>query len=170
MFHIGLCHRNEEITTRLLVSSHHVILLIDGVNHIICKLCCSWKARLLLLKCFDNKMVLVSFVWSSLHWPSSRCLTNNNKKKLIEAWKATHVDSYPVQLETFNPSRVNSGRTVRPGTRKLWKDEAKTSAAKISFSRDTAKLWNNAPTDITSAISLNCAKREIKKYCKSLVL
>ena len=90
--------------------------------------------------------------------------------KLTEAWKATHVASYPVQLETFNPSRVNSGRTVRPGTRKLWNDEAKTSAAKISFSRDTAKLWNNAPTVITSAISLNCAKREVKKYCKSLVL
>ena len=90
--------------------------------------------------------------------------------KLTEAWKATHVASYPVQLETFNPSRVNSGRTVRPGTRKLWKDEAKTSAAKISFSRDTAKLWNNAPTVITNAISLNCAKREIKKYCKSVML
>ena len=90
--------------------------------------------------------------------------------KLTKAWKATHVDSYPVQMETFNPSRVNSGRTVRPGTRKLWNDEAKTSAAKISFSKDTAKLWNNAPTDVTSASTLSGAKREIKKHCKSYVL
>ena len=37
----------------------------------------------------------------------------------------------------------------------LWNDEAKTTAAKISFSRDMAKLWNNAPTTITNAPCLN---------------
>ena len=57
--------------------------------------------------------------------------------KLTEAWKATHVASYPVQLETFNPSRVNSGRTVRPGTRKLWNDEAKYFSCKNQFSAGT---------------------------------
>ena len=86
----------------------------------------------------------------------------------MEAWKATHVEAYPVQLESLNPSRVDSGRYIRPGTRKHWNDEAKSAAARISFSRDTAKLWNNAPDIITNAYTLSQAKREIKKYCTSL--
>ena len=73
-------------------------------------------------------------------------------------------------MEVFNPNRENSERIVRPGTTKLWNDEAKTSAAKISFSRDMAKLWNNAPMNITNATCLSGAKREIKIFCKELAL
>ena len=90
--------------------------------------------------------------------------------KLTEAWKSTHVDSYPIQMEVFNPNRVNTSRIVRPTTTKQWNDEAKTGAAKISFSRDMAKLWNTAPSTITNATCLGAAKREIKKYCKLMAL
>ena len=90
--------------------------------------------------------------------------------KLTEAWKSTHLSTYPIQMEVFNPNRVNSDRTVRPGTTKLWNDEANTTSAKISFSRDMAKLWNNAPLNITNAPCLSGAKREIKKFCKQLAL
>ena len=78
------------------------------------------------------------------------------------------MEAYPVQLESLNPSRVDSGRNIRPGTRKHWNDEAKSAAARISFSRDTAKLWNNAPDIITNASTLSQAKREIKKYVTQL--
>ena len=88
--------------------------------------------------------------------------------KLTEAWKSTQVEFYPVQLETFNSGREETGRTVRPGTRKIWNDEAKSTAAKISFSRDTAKLWNNAPPEIRNASKISSAKREIRKFCKLL--
>ena len=87
--------------------------------------------------------------------------------KLTEAWKSTNVDLYPVKMEPFNQGRPGIDRTVRTGTRKLWNDEANT-AAKLSFIRDTAKLWNNAPEKITNAANLSCAKSEIKKYCKLL--
>ena len=90
--------------------------------------------------------------------------------KLTEARKSTHVDSYPIQMEVFNPKRINTDRQVRSGTSKLWNDEARTTAAKISFSRDMAKLWNNAPTTITNATCLNGAKRNIKNYCQTLEL
>ena len=90
--------------------------------------------------------------------------------KLTEAWKSTHVDLYPVKMEPLNPGRPDIDRTVRTGTRKLWNDEANSTAAKLSFSRDTAKLWNNAPEKVTNAANLSCAKREIKKYCKLLEL
>ena len=55
------------------------------------------------------------------------------------------MELYPVQLETNNPRREGVGKIVRASTRKFWKDDAKSTAAKISFSRDTAKIWNNAP-------------------------
>ena len=73
-------------------------------------------------------------------------------------------------MKVFHPNRENSERIVRPGTTKLWNDEAKTSASKISFSRDMAKLWNNAPMNITSATCLSGAKREIQNFCKQLAL
>ena len=73
-------------------------------------------------------------------------------------------------MKVFHPNRENSERIVRPGTTKLWNYEAKTSVAKISFSRDMSKLWNNAPMNITSATSLSGAKREIKIFCKQLAL
>ena len=75
-----------------------------------------------------------------------------------------------MKMEPFNPGRPGIDRTARPGTRKLWNDEANLTAAKLSFSRDTAKLWNNAPDKITNAANLSWAKREIKKYCKLLEL
>ena len=88
--------------------------------------------------------------------------------KLTEAWKSTNVENYPFQMEGNNPGRIESGRSCRTGTRKLWKDDSKSMAAKISFSRDTAKLWNNAPIEIKSATTLGRAKAAIKKHCKTL--
>ena len=63
---------------------------------------------------------------------------------------------------------MDNGRSVRPNTTKLWKDHAKTKAASESFSIDSAKLWNNAQAEITGALTLYGATREIKKYCKTL--
>ena len=88
--------------------------------------------------------------------------------KLMEAWKATHIDSYPFQLEEINPNRQEIDRSVRPNTTKKWKDYALTKAAKESVSIDCAKLWTNAPTEITSATTKSAAKREIKKFARSL--
>ena len=89
--------------------------------------------------------------------------------KLVEAWKCTHIESYPLRLEPNNPNRADCLRSIRPSSIKQWKDESSSTAARISFSRDTAKLWNNAPVAITNAISLYSAKREIKSFCKTLM-
>ena len=85
--------------------------------------------------------------------------------KLIEAWKCLHRDNYPLKLEPNNPDRPVNQRELRPGLIKTWKDDAYSVAAKISFSRDTARLWNNTTDVIKSASSLNIAKKEIKAYC-----
>ena len=88
--------------------------------------------------------------------------------KLTEAWKSTHITSYPFKLEVNNPNRHETGRSVRQSTVKLWKDSAKTKVASESFSIDAAKLWNNATDEIKNALTLRGAKREIKKFCKTL--
>ena len=90
--------------------------------------------------------------------------------KLVEAWKCINKENYPLKLEPNNPDRAITERELRPSSVKLWKDDAKSVAAKVSFSRDTAKLWNNASEGIKNAISLNTAKKEIKSFCRLLPL
>ena len=90
--------------------------------------------------------------------------------KLVEAWKCTNKDNYPLNMEPNNPDREDTQRELRPSSIKLWKDDAKSVAAKISFSRDTAKLWNNATDVIKNAKTLKTAKKEIKSYCSQLPL
>ena len=57
---------------------------------------------------------------------------------------------------------------MRTTSIKEWKDDYKTKAASENVSRDTARLWNNAPTVIKMALSLSKAKSEIKKYVRTL--
>ena len=90
--------------------------------------------------------------------------------KLVEAWKCQNVEQYPLKLEPNNPNKNGSDRVIRTSSIKMWKDDAKTMAAKVSFSRDCARLWNNCPVSITQATTLNLAKKEIKKFCCTLVL
>ena len=92
----------------------------------------------------------------------------NAQIKLMEAWKATHVPSYPFQILDNNPKRLISEREVRATTTKKWKDHAKTKAARESMSIDCARLWNFAPPEVTNAVNLAAAKREIKKLSRTL--
>ena len=62
--------------------------------------------------------------------------------KMIAAWKSTHVEHYPLQLEQNNPGREDMGRIVRASTTKLWKDDAKSKAAKVSL----AEILQNCGT------------------------
>ena len=88
--------------------------------------------------------------------------------KLCEVWKSENIDKYPVQLEPNNLYNSPNERVVRPATNRKWNQDAKTTAAKESFSRNAAKIWNASPQCVKEAISLRVAKAEIKKYCKLL--
>ena len=88
--------------------------------------------------------------------------------KLMEAWKAINIPSYPFQMEENEPNRQVMDRSLRQNTIKKWKDSAKTKAARESMSIDCAKLWNNAPLEIKNATTKGMAKREIKKFSKTL--
>ena len=93
---------------------------------------------------------------------------NPTNTKLVESWKAVNTENYPIQLENNQMQRNTNGREVRESTVKLWKDDTRLTAAKESFIRDAAKLWNNAPLAVKSAKTLHSAKNEILKFCKTL--
>ena len=88
--------------------------------------------------------------------------------KLCEVWKSLNIDNYPIQLEHNNRSTSVFDRTVRPGTTRVWNQDAKSNAEKESFSRSAAKLWNSLPQEIKNLKSLTLAKKAIKVHCKSL--
>ena len=87
--------------------------------------------------------------------------------KLVEVWKGLNVENYPVYLEPNHTTGNENDRVLRPSSTRLWNQDAKLPAAKDSFSRSAAKLWNLAPTCIKNALNLNGAKKEISKYCQS---
>ena len=88
--------------------------------------------------------------------------------KLCEVWKAENVPNYPVQLEPNQRISTYTERSVRPTTNRKWNQDCNSTAARESFSRNAAKLWNSAPLTIKNAKNLNLAKKEIKKHCKML--
>ena len=75
---------------------------------------------------------------------------------------------YPVQLEPNNMTANSSGRNMRPTTSRMRNQDAKTAAEKESFSRNAAKIWNMAPTELKIISTKSAAKKAIKEFCKSL--
>ena len=88
--------------------------------------------------------------------------------KLVEVWKSINVESYPVHLEPNITAGGENEPILRPSTSRLWNQDARSTAAKKSFSRNAAKFWNNAPLYIKNAKSIYSVKKEIKKFCKTL--
>ena len=86
----------------------------------------------------------------------------------MEAWKSVNTPAYPFRMEENQPNRQDLDRSTRPNTTKLWKDSAKTKAARESMGIDCARLWNNAPSTIKMAANKAAAKMEIKKFCRTL--
>ena len=127
---------------------------------IICLLC-SFNDRVSLKEHVTSKSLLLKYNLPSVNQLAAEI-------KITEAWKAHNITNYPYKLELNNPDRNDGGRIVRTTTTKMWNDASKSKAASISMSRDCAKLWNTAPTNIINAPNLYGAKRLIKAYCRTL--
>ena len=82
--------------------------------------------------------------------------------KLMEVWKSVNIKDYPVQLEPNNPNADTSLRQLRPSTSRAWNQDARTGPEKESFTRNAAKIWNIAPTELKEIKSLPMAKKAIK--------
>ena len=73
--------------------------------------------------------------------------------------KNINLPNYPIQLECSNRDTQKSGTNLRPSTIREWSEDGFTKAAKKSFSRNAAKIWNQAPDTIKNAESLKFSKR-----------
>ena len=88
--------------------------------------------------------------------------------KLMEAWKSINLPNYPTQMERNEENLLPTARELRPTSTRIWKEDGKSCAASESFTRNTAKVWNQAPISIKNSATLTIAKKQIKKYCKTM--
>ena len=71
-------------------------------------------------------------------------------------------------MEKNEENLLPNTRELRPTSIRLWKEDGKTSTARESFLRNTAKIWNQAPSSIKEAKTMAIAKKLVKNYCKTL--
>ena len=91
------------------------------------------------------------------------------KIKLIEGWKIVHEEDYPLTLEPYKTKIIRGDQHfLRLHPNQIFRDSCKYVKSEASFHIDTAKLWNNAPTEVRKAPNLNTAKKNITVFCKTL--
>ena len=73
-----------------------------------------------------------------------------------------------LSLDPYNKNLPSSGHLLRQKNYRIFNDSARLQIAKFSFNTDAAKLWNSAPSEISSAKILSIAKKAIRAYAKSL--
>ena len=81
-------------------------------------------------------------------------------------WKGSNIEKYPTKLKklTANDGRatttaVNSGNLMEDGAITL---------AQNTFYNDATKTWNLAPLAVKTCKTIWSAKKEIKKFMKTL--
>ena len=83
-----------------------------------------------------------------------------------------NVENYALSFEPYkriNPDlNVELERDLRPQRNRVLNDTARLKVSKQSFNVDAARLWNQAPVSITTAITLGKAKSAILSWVKSL--
>ena len=90
----------------------------------------------------------------------------NAQVKLLEMWKSLNIEDYPLKLQQ---QEIREGMaTTRAATKGQPCDIGRTQLTQTTCISDAIKMWNAAPCAITESRSLYQAKREIKKYAKTL--
>ena len=84
--------------------------------------------------------------------------------KLTEMWKALNDSAYPLKMEL----KSSNGMVTRSSTRGEVVEFGSSSKTIKSFYGSATRLWNQGPVSIRQAQTLNQAKEEIKKFCRTL--
>ena len=88
--------------------------------------------------------------------------------KLIEVWKSQNVPDYPLLLDPYNQTPTTLNLDLRPKPSRIFNDSARLQITKYSFNVDSARLWNHAPREVTSAPTLEAAKKAVLTHVKTL--
>ena len=90
----------------------------------------------------------------------------NAQIKLLEMWKSLHVEDYPLELKQ---QETREGMAMTRAAKKGQPcDLGRTQLTHSTCISDAIKMWNAAPCEIKESKSLYQAKREIKKFAKTL--
>ena len=90
----------------------------------------------------------------------------NAQIKLTETWKA--VNDVKSSLNNLKRKKFEAYRTSRSVTNGDLLEEGSTIIALNTYQNDATRIWNKAPISIKSSLSLYLAKKEIKKFVKTL--
>ena len=90
----------------------------------------------------------------------------NAQVKLLEIWKATNVDNYPLKIQQQSAHQL--GVITRASQRGRPIEVGKSNLTKSTCVSDAVRIWNMAPENVTGAKSLYQAKNAIKAFVKSL--
>ena len=90
--------------------------------------------------------------------------------KLTEVWKAINIENYAIRLDPYKPISIDQKfqHTLRTRLNRIFNDDSRLLISKQSFSINPARLWNQAPASVSSALSLSAAKSEILAHVKTL--
>ena len=90
----------------------------------------------------------------------------NAQIKIMEIWKATNIQDYPLSLnkKEIIPGNINTractqGRLIVPGIKPIMQKSCIT---------DAMRLWNNCPIEVTAAKSLSLAKKNLKNIHENI--
>ena len=82
----------------------------------------------------------------------------NAQVKMLEMWKATHFENYPLKIETksFNPEQA----ITRSTTSNLLKENGFSQVSMKTFKNDAIRVWNRTPLHIKECVSIYAAKKK----------
>ena len=90
----------------------------------------------------------------------------NAQTKLTKFWKFNNIQNYPFNIKSAPEiSLSRESRSMSDG--KLYEVHG-SHQLKSTFINDGVKIWNLAPMVVKNCTSLNGAKKEIKKFAKTL--
>ena len=84
----------------------------------------------------------------------------------MEIWKAINIDNYPLAIQ--QRSCTSDERTTRAVTSGRPREIGRTRLTQNTCISDAIKVWNRAPSAVTDSKSLYQAKKESKKFVKTL--
>ena len=90
----------------------------------------------------------------------------NASIKLLEMWKSFNTPNYPLQVkqQSSGTNKINTRADLRCRPIEIGKREL----TKNTCVSDAVRVWNLAPSSVTSSQSVNIAKKEIKTFVRSL--
>ena len=91
----------------------------------------------------------------------------NAQIKLTETWKAINNDKV-IPINSLKIKQKEGDRMSRSATNGNLMELGTSNMARQTFINDSARVWNRAPQTIKNCSSLYSAKKEIKKFVKTL--